>query len=128
MANINLLAVVLATVLVFVIGGLWYGPLFGKAWQADTGVTREQVGHPAKVFGCAAAFGLIGAYATAVLCGPAPQLTGATLTGLGVGVAVAAGFGINYMFAAKSWRLFLIDGVYSLILFTAMGAVIGAMG
>ncbi|MBL8642835.1 MAG: DUF1761 domain-containing protein [Rhodospirillaceae bacterium] len=126
--DVNLLAVPVAALTVFVIGGPWYGPLFGKAWHAATGVTQEKVGHPAKVFGMAFVFGLIGALAVAVVAGPAPTLPDATVSGLGVGVAAAAAFGINYQFAAKPLGLLLIDGVYSLALFTAMGAVIGLFG
>ena len=32
MPPVSLLATLLATVLSFVLGGLWYGPLFQKAW------------------------------------------------------------------------------------------------
>ncbi|MBA2459694.1 MAG: DUF1761 family protein, partial [Gemmatimonadales bacterium] len=34
MPNVSLLAVLVATLLGFVLGGLWYGPLFGRAWMA----------------------------------------------------------------------------------------------
>ena len=30
-----------ATVLAFVLGGLWYGPVFGNAWMAALGKTEE---------------------------------------------------------------------------------------
>jgi hypothetical protein len=130
MADINLVAVLVATVAVFVIGGPWYGPLFGKAWEAAwTGASpKERGGHPAKVFGLAAVFGLIGALAVAFVAGPAPTLMSGIWTGAGIGIAAAAAFGINYQFAAQPVKLLLIDGIYTLILFVAMGAIIGAFG
>lgn len=37
----NILAVVLATIAFFILGWIWYGPLFGDAWMAAEGVTEE---------------------------------------------------------------------------------------
>ena len=42
-ANANLLAILVAAATGFLIGGLWYGPLFGKAWMAEHGFTEEQL-------------------------------------------------------------------------------------
>ena len=36
--NINIMAIVVATVANFVLGFLWYTPLFGKAWAKEMGV------------------------------------------------------------------------------------------
>ena len=50
----SLLATLLATVLSFVLGGLWYGPVFGKAWMRLVGVTEatlRQNFNPAKTYG-----------------------------------------------------------------------------
>lgn len=41
---INWLAVLAASVSAFVVGGLWYGPIFGKAWSNVTGITDEMLG------------------------------------------------------------------------------------
>ena len=50
----SLLATLLATVLSFVLGGLWYGPVFSKTWMRLVGVTeatlRENF-NPAKTYG-----------------------------------------------------------------------------
>lgn len=40
MPQVSLLATLLATVLSFVLGGLWYGPLFGKTWMRLVGMTE----------------------------------------------------------------------------------------
>ncbi len=42
MANVHWLAVLIAPLLGFLLGGLWYGPLFGKAWMRASGVSEEQ--------------------------------------------------------------------------------------
>ena len=41
--KINHLAVLLAVVLQFVIGFLWYGPLFGEAWMEMVGLDMDAV-------------------------------------------------------------------------------------
>jgi hypothetical protein len=50
MSNVNVLAVVVAALSSFMLGGLWYSPaLFGKAWQLAAGDTRKMGGgHPAR--------------------------------------------------------------------------------
>lgn len=115
----------ICVVLAFVIGGVWYGPLFQKAWMADTGMTDDKRGPPVKVFGGAALHALIGALAISFLLdrtsGVAAHLSG----GVVIGVAAAAAMGLNYMFAARPRRLLYIDGSYIIVLFGAMGLVIG---
>ena len=37
MPAVNWLAVIAAALSMFVIGGLWYGPLFAKPWQRAAG-------------------------------------------------------------------------------------------
>ena len=58
---INWLAVGAATLVGFVIGFLWYGPLFGKVWMKEAGLTEEDVqnGNMAKIFGLTAVFQFI---------------------------------------------------------------------
>jgi hypothetical protein len=54
MPEINWLAVLIAAVASFLLGGAWYSnALFGKAWQRETGVTDEKLkqGNMAKIFG-----------------------------------------------------------------------------
>ena len=46
--QINFLAVLVAAVAMFTIGGLWYGLLFAKRWAEVHGYTDEQLGAMAK--------------------------------------------------------------------------------
>ena len=43
MPAVSLVATLVATVLGFVLGALWYGPLFGKRWMAAVGMTAEEI-------------------------------------------------------------------------------------
>lgn len=42
MENVNWIALAVAALSTLVIGFLWYGPLFGKAWMKETGMTEEK--------------------------------------------------------------------------------------
>ena len=53
----------------------------------------------------------------------------AAMIGFGIGLGfIATSIGVNYLFARKSLKLFLIDAGYWTVVYTAMGAVFGALG
>lgn len=125
----NIWTVLLAAVSSFVVGGLWYSPvLFGKVWNAENG-GAPATGHPAKVFGISFAFSLVAAACFAVLVGPSPTLASSVKLGVLVGAGfVAASFGINYQFAQRTFKLWLIDGGYHVAQFLLFGVVFGLLG
>lgn len=125
----NIWITLLAAVSSFVVGGLWYSPmLFGKAWNAENG-GPPTAGHPAKVFGISFAFSLLAAACFAVLVGPSPTLESSLRLGALVGAGlVAASFGINYQFAQRTFKLWLIDGGYHVAQFLLFGVVFGLLG
>jgi hypothetical protein len=126
--DINLLAVLVAAVSSFLLGGLWYSPLlFLKPWNSAMGRSEQDNGHPAKVFGLSFAFSLLSAYVFATLLGPNPELSEAVGTGLLVGVGlVGMSFGINYQFANRPSSAFFIDGGYHTGQFLLFGLILGS--
>lgn len=122
----NIWAILLAAVSSFMLGGLWYSPaLFGKAWNTENGGVPH-AGHPAKVFGISFAFSLIAAFVFAYWLGPAPALDTALRAGAFAGLGlVATSFGINYQFAQRSFKLWLIDGGYHAVQFLLFGLILG---
>src|SRR2546422_9438699 len=61
-ANINILAVLVAAVLTFVLGAVWYSPvLFAKQWMAAQGYSPEKLEEMKRR-------GVTRAYAVSVLC------------------------------------------------------------
>jgi hypothetical protein len=128
MPEVNYLAVALAALSAFLLGGLWYSVLFGKQWAALTGQGEEKLksGNPAIVFGGAFLLNLIAAYVLAMFIGPM-ELKFAALAGLAVGLCwVAVSLGVNYLFERRPFGLWLINGGYFTLQYTAMGAIIGA--
>lgn len=43
MVPINYLAVLVAAIVAFVLGWLWFGPVFGKAWMASQGKNMDEM-------------------------------------------------------------------------------------
>lgn len=125
----NIWIVLLAAVSSFLVGGLWYSPmLFGKAWNAENGAPPTTA-HPAKVFGVSFVFSLVAAACFGFLVGPSPTLEASVKLGALVGAGfVAASFGINYQFAQRTFKLWLIDGGYHIAQFLLIGLVFGLWG
>ena len=122
----NWLAIGLGTLAFFLIGALWYGLLFGKAWQAETGVTEAPQGAAtAKVMGGT----LLAEFVVVVLVAhmfdfldPKPHGKMMLATGLGAAVMTPA-IAINYLHQRKSLKLFLIDASHFIAGMAAVGGV-----
>lgn len=130
-ATLNWLAVLVSALSAFALGALWYGPLFGKAWQALSGITDDDIRqrHPAKIYGTAFVLNLVAAFGMGMIMQlhPSPDLGSGFNVGLLVGLAfVATSFGINYLFASRPFRLYLIDAGYMVALLSIMGTIIAA--
>jgi hypothetical protein len=127
--SLNHLAVLLATVLAFVLGGLWYGPLFGKPWMRESGVTPEAARDVpvAKVYGLSFLYTLLMAYNLAFFIGgPSISAGQATLYGFATGAGwIAMAFFVVGLFERRSAKLMLINAGYMTAALTMMGAIIG---
>ena len=42
-SDLNVWAILVATIVAFALGGLWYGPLFGSAWLSAIGKTADEI-------------------------------------------------------------------------------------
>lgn len=128
-STINWIGAIVAAVLAFVLGGLWYAPfLFGKAWQREAGLSDEQLAgaNMAKTFGISFIWALIGALVFAMFLGPTPPPAMAIGAGFMAGLFwVAGSFGINYQFEQRSMGLWLINGGYHTAQYTIYGVVLG---
>lgn len=128
----NYIAVGVAGVSAFALGGLWYSPvLFAKPWMRLSGITEAaaRAASPFRIFGGALLLSLLSAAVFAMFLGPDPGLGFATAAGFAAGLCwVAASLGVNYLFEQKPFGLFLINGGYHTLQFTLYGAILGAMG
>ena len=128
-SHLNWLAVLVAGLSTFMVGGIWYSPaLFGNAWMADSNLTTEQIktGNKGKIFGYTAIFSLVMAANLAMfLAGPKTDLQWGATAGFLAGIWTFCAIAIHSLFELKSWRYILVNGGYSLVSLTLMGLIIG---
>lgn len=131
--EIHWLAVIAAAVAGFVVGGLWYGPLFGKAWMAERGVTPESAKAGTNmplIFGTTFVLNLIAAFVLDHVFGTYghPAMGLAVMISGGIAAAfVVTSIGVNYLFSRVSLKLFLIDAGYWMVIYCVMGALLAAL-
>lgn len=126
--SINWLSVVVAALAGFVIGSLWYGPLFQKPWMAASGMTKEKgaQGNMPLTFGGAYVLNLIGATGIAILLGDNRSIgSGAHVGAFAAFFFLATALGVIYLFEQRPLKLWLINAGYQIVNFAAMGAIIG---
>lgn len=130
LADINWIAVVVASISAFALGGLWYSKaLFADAWLLEVGLTEEAVNsaHMPTTFGGTFVLQFVAATALAAILGPESNWLSGLQTGLVVGIAwIATAYGITYLFEQRSMRLFFINAGYYVVLFAIMGSMVGA--
>jgi hypothetical protein len=129
-STLNWLAVIVAALSIFLIGGLWYSPiLFGKVWMKENNFSDENLkkGNMTKIFGLTFLFSIVMAFNLAMFLNDAN-----TTTSWGAIAGFLAGFGWVAMsiftigqFERKSTKYMLIHGGYVTISFVVMGLIIG---
>ena len=129
-STLNWLAVILAALSTFLIGGLWYSPiLFEKAWMKENNFSYEYLkkGNKLKIFGLTFLFSIVMAFNLAMFLNDA-----STTTIWGAIAGFLAGFGwvamamfITGLFELRSAKYMLIHGGYFTVSFIVMGLIIG---
>lgn len=125
--NLNLLAIIVAALSTFLIGGLWYS-LFEKPWMNANNFTKEDLAkrNMPLVFGLSFLFSLIMSVNLALFIGKENTVFG-TIAGFMTGFGwVAFAIAIIALFEKKSLQYVLINGGYMVVSFTLMGFILGA--
>jgi hypothetical protein len=127
--SVNLPALLVAALGGFVIGGLWYGPLFQKPWMAASGMSfdkgRQQ--NMLRVFGLTYVLNVVIAFGIALLAGRGHGVLWTAHAGFFASlIFIAPALGVIYLFESRSLKHWLINAGYQVVNATAMGAVLGA--
>ncbi|WP_416830875.1 MAG: DUF1761 domain-containing protein [Erythrobacter sp.] len=127
MNDFALWPVLAGTAAFFVVGAIWYGVLFGKAWQRAAGLSDEdvQTGNMALIFGLTFLFEMLIAMVLWHLIartGAASHVVMMMSVGFALGI-MAPAIGINYLYQRKSGLLFAIDVGHFVLGMAAMGGV-----
>lgn len=127
------LEILIGAIAAFALGSLWYTALFGKVWQAETGLTSEQAqSNMALTHGLAFVMMFILSYAVNYIVN-LHDLAEQTFSHGALHGAMAAGLycvpaiAINYLYQRKSLKLFLIDGAYVICFLALSGGVMAAL-
>jgi hypothetical protein len=130
--GINWVGVALAVVAAFILGALWFGPLFSKAWLRELGTTQERMagGPPlAPILGMQLVATIITAIVLAIII---ERFGNGIGVGATIGVMCAAGFvataklgDVLFSRTATSKR-FYIEAGNQLVSYALMGAIYGA--
>ena len=130
MAYVELLIAALAA---FMLGFGWYTALFGKAWQAETGITDEEAqSDVARTHGLAFLMMIVTAYAINYLVN-LHDISEQTFTHGAFHAIMACALyalplmAIHYLYQRKSLKLFLIDAGYAVAFFALQGGVLAAL-
>ena len=128
-SHINWLAVIVAGLSAFLVGGIWYSPiLFANAWMADNKLNIDHVKTSSKTrtFGFAFVFSIIMAINLGMFLSDAKtDVSWGATAGFLAGIWTFSAIAIQGLFELKSWRVIFINGGYSLVSLTLMGTIIG---
>ncbi|MEI6478018.1 MAG: DUF1761 domain-containing protein [bacterium] len=130
--DVNYLAVALAALSAFFLGFLWYTVIFAKPWMAEIGMKntdgKMEAPNLGKLLVGSFILEIIMAFNLAAFIGKDASWSFGLGAGLAAGLGwVALAFGVNYMFEGKSFKLWLINAGYNVVVFAVMGLIIGAL-
>lgn len=127
MNDFSLVPVLAGAAAFFAVGALWYGVVFGKAWQHASGMSEDKVqgGNMALIFGLTFLFEMLIAMVLWHLIArtdPIPFVVMMMAIGFALGIMIPA-VGIHYLYLRKTFTHFLIDAGHMLVGMAAMGGV-----
>ena len=121
--DLNILAIVIAAVAKFLIGGAWFSKmLFGELWLKETALKPEAFGNPRNAMMIGFALCLLISFSFAVLLQIMPLDLRESIA---VGVIIALGItsaqtGLSFIFENRSLKLFLIYATQSVAEFVSV--------
>jgi hypothetical protein len=132
--HINYLAILVATIIMFGLGALWYSPvMFAKPWLSSLGKTEEQLQEDARQRSMTLTFGMsfLAYFVMAFVMShvidyaAAKTLSDGIRTGfwLWLGLVATTGLVLS-LFESRSLRLYLIDMGYHLVGMLIMGGIL----
>jgi Protein of unknown function (DUF1761) len=127
----NYIAVVVAAVVYWLLGAVWYGFLFSKAWMDLEQLSPERAASVNLVLTYVITFvlNLVIAFVLAQICAWRNANTAAR--GAALGILIWIGFigpvtYTTHMYEVRPVQLFAINEFYSLVGLALMGAILGA--
>ena len=132
-ASVNVLGVLIVAVISFILGFLWYGPLFGKQWLKLSKMPASEIAKAkSKSMNKPMFLNFIGTIIMVFVFAQIINLLGASSVGQGIvlGFWMWLGFfastTILYgtLWEGKSWGFYVLNGLYWLVNLMVSGALI----
>ena len=129
---VNYTAVLVAAVVAFIIGGIWYGPLFGKLWMKLAFTSKKDM----KKMGMGSAkksmtIGFLVTVLTAYVLAYFVNYVQATTISGGIGLAFWLWLGIagpvqigSVLWEGKSWKLFWLTSAHEFVSLAVMASIL----
>ena len=126
---VNYLAIVVAALVNYVIGSLWYGVIFSKSWMKLAGMKEM------KVTAVSVIVALVGAFFTAYILAHAVIFAGSYMKTSGIGLGLTTGL-FNWLgfiapvtigvviYEKKPFMLWVLTNAYWLISLLVMGVIL----
>lgn len=125
----NWVVIVVAAIAQFVVGWIWYGPLFGKTWMSMMGMSQQSMSREG--MGKTMVLSFVGSLVTAAVLSMLVGWMGAKTLGAGIAAAFWAWLGFvatvtlgAVLFAKMSWNLYILNNAYQLVSLAVMGAIL----
>jgi len=126
---VNWVAIVIAAIAQFIIGWIWYGPLFGKTWMSMMGMSQQSMSREGMRKTMTLTF--IGSLVTAAVLSMLVGWMGAKTLSAGIAAGFWAWLGFvatvtlgGVLFAKMSWNLYILNNAYQLVSLAVMGAIL----
>lgn len=132
--SIRILPPLVAALAMFVLGAVWFGPLFSKPWMAAMGIDPAAMKDKARP---SIAPMLAGSFIASVVASFALDyfidrsmmrtLQGGACLGATAGIGfVATAYASTYLFGQKPFKLYVIDVGHQIVALALAGAILGA--
>jgi len=126
---IHFAAVLVAALVSYVLGAIWFGPIFGNAWKSLTGIPEMKPGPSAMILG------FIGSLLMSYVLAHAMIFASTYLNATGVSAGLMGGF-FNWLgfiapvtlgvviYEKKPWKLWFLTNSYWLLSLLVMGVIL----
>jgi hypothetical protein len=124
--DINIWVVLGATLLSFLVGGIWYSALFQKAWQEEVGLKeKDMMNGVAMAFGGTFLLSFLSAVLMCFVIGTESTYVQGGVVGFYLSLFVVLAVAINYLYERRTLRLFLINAGYMMLSLIVTGMALG---
>ena len=129
--DLNFLAILVAALVFFVVGGVWYAAVFGKAWQNALNLNPDETAQAQQDFPKALAVWFLSGLLVSFVVANLVRVLGVTTFGAGIMVGFWAWLGFalplnlnSLAFEKRSLHVFLINAGFYWVAFALMGGIL----